>query len=152
MAHRILLLVLLLALRAGPAAAQAECPSRLFVSGYWSTVHVYDACTGAFLRELDSRDRIQGAQAVRLGPDGLLYVISEETSTIHKYRNDTLAYAGEFTRTGPTGPTGLAFDAAGNAFVGGYRTQDVRRYGRDGALSATVVAPRIPRVGINSSP
>ena len=147
MAHRILLIALLLALRAAPAAAQAECPSRLFVSGYWSTVHVYDACTGAFLRELDSRDRIQGAQAVRLGPDGLLYVISEETSTIHKYRNDTLAYAGEFTRTGPTGPTGLAFDATGNAFVGGYRTQDVRRYGRDGALSATVVAPRAAGLG-----
>ena len=74
-------------------------------------------------------------------------MISEETSTIHKYRNDTLAYAGEFTRTGPTGPTGLAFDAAGNAFVGGYRTQDVRRYGRDGALSATVVAPRAVGLG-----
>ena len=46
------------------ASAQTACPSRLFVSGYASTVHVYDACTGAFQRTLDSRTRINGAQAI----------------------------------------------------------------------------------------
>jgi len=125
-----------------PAAGQSPCPARLFVSGYFSNVHVFDACTGAYQRDLDTTGRIQGAQAVRLGPDGLLYVISEDTSTIHKYRNDTLAHAGEFVQTGPTGPTGLVFDATGKAYVGGYRSHDVRRYGRTGALEATVVEAR----------
>lgn len=124
------------------AAAQTACPARLFVSGYFSTVHVFDACTGAYLRDLDGPERIAGPQAVRLGPDGLLYVVSEETSTILKYRNDTLAHAGEFVRTGPTGPTGLAFDAAGTAYVGGYRSHDVRRYAAAGAAGETVIAAR----------
>ncbi|MGE0356846.1 MAG: hypothetical protein AB7P08_08025 [Burkholderiales bacterium] len=141
MTRRILLaLAAALALVPATAAAQGACPSRLFVSGYFSTVHVFDACTGAYLRDLDGRERIRGAQAVRRGPDGFLYVISEETSTIHKYRNDTLEYAGEFARTGPTGPTGLAFDREGRAYVGGYASDDVRRYGRDGKLESTVVA------------
>lgn len=142
MIRRLLLVLALLAWQPAIARDQSPCPSRLFVSGYYSTVHVFDACTGEYLRDLDARTRIEGAQAVRLGPDGLLYVISEETSTIHRYRNDTLAYAGEFARTGPTGPTGLAFDGAGDAFVGGYRSQDVRRYGRDGTLAGTVVPAR----------
>jgi len=72
------LLVVLLTLPgfAGDARGQA-CASRLFVSGYFSTVHVYDACTGAYLRDLDTPTRIRGAQAVRLGPDGLIYVAME---------------------------------------------------------------------------
>ena len=108
---RFALLLLLAALFAPAAAlAQAACGSRLFVSGYFSTVHVFDACTGAYLQDLDTRTRIQGAMAVRLGPDGFLYVVSEETSQILRYRNDTLAYVGEFAATGPIGPTGMVFD------------------------------------------
>ncbi len=129
------------------ASAQSTCGSRLFVSGYFSTVHVYDACSGAYLRDLDSGERLSGPQAVRLGPDGLVYVISEQTGIIHKYRNDTLAYAGEFARPGLIGPTGLAFDAAGEAYVGGYSSQDVRHYGRDGKLVAVVVPPRASGLG-----
>ena len=52
-----------------PAAAQAPCPSRLFVSGYFSTVHVFDACTGAFIRNLDVREHLNGAMAVPTVPD-----------------------------------------------------------------------------------
>src|SRR5687768_11510361 len=87
------LLVVLLTLPgfAGDARGQA-CASRLFVSGYFSTVHVYDACTGAYLRDLDTPTRIRGAQAVRLGPDGLIYVVSELSQQILRYRNDSLAF------------------------------------------------------------
>ena len=49
-------LCLLAALAALSAAAQT-CPSRLFVSGYRSTVHVYDACSGQYLRDLDTHLR-----------------------------------------------------------------------------------------------
>ncbi|HQZ45988.1 MAG TPA: hypothetical protein PK042_07725 [Usitatibacteraceae bacterium] len=142
MTRQLLSLLAALALVATTAVAQTPCASRLFVSGYFSTVHVFDACTGAYLRDLDGRERIVGAQSIRRGPDGFLYVISEETATIHKYRNDTLEYAGEFARTGPTGPTGLAFDHEGRAYVGGYGSHDVRRYRRDGTLEDTVIAFR----------
>lgn len=141
------LLALLACLASLAAAAQSACGSRLFVSGYFSTVHVFDACTGAYLRDLDARTRIQGAQSIRVGPDGLLYVISEETSTIHKYRADTLEYAGVFATTGAIGPTGLAFDAQGKAYVGGYKSQDVKRFSSAGVLEAAVMAPRSAGLG-----
>ena len=51
---------------AGPAAGQSTCAHRLFVSNYFSTVRVFDACTGEYLRDLDAPTRIRGAQAVKL--------------------------------------------------------------------------------------
>jgi sugar lactone lactonase YvrE len=123
------------------ANAQTSC-ARLFVSGWFSTVHVYDACTGQYLRDLDTRARLGGAMAVRLGPDGLLYAVSENGGAIHKYRNDTLEYAGTFAAVGAIGATGLAFDANGIAYVAGYTSDDVRRYDRSGALLGTAVPAR----------
>jgi streptogramin lyase len=113
--------------------AQSSCPARLFASGWQSTVHVYDACTGEYLRDLDTRARLAGAMAVRLGPDGMIYVVAEGTGVIHKYRNDTLEYVGTFANVGLIGATGLAFDADGVAYVAGYTTSDVRKYDRSGA-------------------
>ena len=123
------------------AAAQAPCPSRLYVSGFFSTVHVFDACTGAFLRDLDGHEHLNGAMAVRLGPDRRIYAVSEETATILRYRNDTLAWDGAYVTTGAgTGPTGLAFDAGGVAWVGLFDVDLVRRYAPDGTLIDTPIA------------
>jgi streptogramin lyase len=126
-------LAALLAAFAAPALAQTDCGSRLFVSGFYSTVHVFDACTGQYIRDLDTGARLAGAMAVRLGPDGLLYAVSESNGAIHKYRNDTLEYAGLFAQVGNIGATGLAFDSAGIAYVAGYNSDDVRRFDRAGA-------------------
>lgn len=123
---------LLLAVACLPAAAQTECGSRLFVSGFHSTVHVFDACTGRHIQNLDTGTRLAGAMAVRLGPDGFLYAVSESNGAIHRYRNDTLEYAGLFAQVGNIGATGLAFDAAGVAYVAGYTSDDVKRYDRAG--------------------
>ena len=78
--NRVFTILTLLTSFAAPAAALTTCPHHLLVSGYFSTVHVYDACTGAYLRDLDSRARLAGAQAIRLGPDGLIYVCLLYTS------------------------------------------------------------------------
>ena len=126
-------LAALLAAAAAPALAQTECGSRLFVSGFFSTIHVFDACTGRYLRDLDTPTRLAGAMAVRLGPDGLLYAVSESNGAIHKYRNDTLEHAGLFAQVGNIGATGLAFDGSGVAYVAGYNSDDVKRYDRGGA-------------------
>jgi sugar lactone lactonase YvrE len=126
-------LAVLAVLLPAAAVAQSPCPSRLFVSGFDSTVHVFDACSGQYLRDLDTRARLAGAMAVRLGPDGLIHAVAETAGVIQKYRNDTLEYAGAFAQVPGIGATGLAFDAAGVAYVAGYVSDDVKRFARDGA-------------------
>ena len=90
-------LAFLLAGAAPPAFGQSNCGGKLLVSGYNSNnVHIYDACTGAHLRNLDTENRINGPQALRIGPDGALHVVSENTSRILRYRADTFEPLGEF--------------------------------------------------------
>ncbi len=140
-------LLLLLILAGLPATAQAPCGHRLFVSGYFSTVHVYDACSGQFLRELDSSTRLEGPQAIRLGPDGLIYVVAELKSTIYKYRADTLEFAGIFAITPAMAPLSIDFAADGTAYVAGYTSNDVKKFDRSGALIGAAFPARAS--GIN---
>lgn len=140
-----LYLSLTLILSLGNATAQEpSCGQRLLVSGYLSNnVHVYDACSGAFLRNLDSAGRIQGPQATGIGPDGLLYVVSEGNGRVLAYDPQSL----EFRRVAielPAGygATGLAF-AGGEAYVAGYEYDGVRRFNPlTGALLGDAVPPR----------
>jgi len=125
--------VAFLACFAATAAFAQSCPSRLFVSAYFYTVHVYDACTGAWQRDLDPSGRIRGAQAVRLGPDGLLYVTSEISQQILRYRNDTLEFVDVFATVTGADPTGFDFAPNGDVYVAGFRTDDVRRLSPAGA-------------------
>ena len=134
-------LLALAALAGAFDAAAQSCGSRLFLSGFFSTVHVYDACTGAYLRNLDVSTRLRGAMAVRLGPDGFIYVVAEVGGAIHKYRNDTLEYAGVFATVGNIGATGLAFDAAGVAYVASYNNNTVYRYSPAGAPVGAAFPP-----------
>ena len=60
---KFIVFVLSLAAAVVATAQPSPCVSRLFISGYYSTVHVFDACTGAYLRDLDSNARIKGPQA-----------------------------------------------------------------------------------------
>ncbi len=134
------LLALLLSAITGLSAAQSNpCPARLFVSGYFSTVHVYDACTGAWLRDLDGNERIAGAQAVKLGPDGLIYVVSEMKQQILRYRNDTLAFVDVFATLPGADPTGFAFAPDGSVYVAAFGTNNVRRLSATGAALGVAV-------------
>ena len=127
-----IIVVLCALLAAGRALAESpaqspSCGARLFLSGYFSTVHVFDACTGAYLRDLDTNARIKGPQAVKLGPDGLVYVTSENTQQILRYRNDTLEFVDVFATLPGADPTGFAFAPNGDVYVAAYKTSDVRR-------------------------
>jgi streptogramin lyase len=120
-------------------AAQTAC-APLLVSGYFSTVHVYDACTGASRGTLEGAD-LSGPQAIRQA-GGYLYVVAEQAGAIHRFRADTLAWVDTPVRT-PAGmdPTGVAIGPDGDLYVGGYSSQSVLRFdGRTGALEGTVVA------------
>ena len=88
------------------AQAQDNCSTLLMVSGYRSNnVKIYDGCTYEYLRDLDDGNRIRGAQAVRMGPDGLLYVVSEINNRILRYDAQTLEFVDIFIRDDPNTPT-----------------------------------------------
>jgi hypothetical protein len=123
-------------------SAQTPCGGKLLVSGYFSNnVHIFDACTGAHLRNLDTANRIAGPQAIRLGPDGAIYVVSENSSQILRYRADTFEYLGEFIALSlDTAPTGLTFGTNGEVYVGGYASEDVKRFDANGRNPTRAVA------------
>ncbi|MEO8673135.1 MAG: hypothetical protein ABI411_17605 [Tahibacter sp.] len=135
------LLFATLALLSVAFAAQAEsCGAKLLVSGYYSTVHIYDACSGAYLRNLDTGGRITGAQALRLGPDGRIWVVSESNGAILRYRADNFDFVDVFANVGTIGATGLDFAPNGDVYIGAYDTSSVGRYdAHDGHLIETVI-------------
>ncbi|MBN8480806.1 MAG: hypothetical protein J0L88_04355 [Xanthomonadales bacterium] len=112
-----------------PAARAQPCSHHLFVSGYFSNnVAIFDACTGAFLRQLDGAGRIRGAQAVRINPvDGLIYVVSEGNDQIQRYRREAgYPFVDVFAQLGAAiDPTGIDFTAGGRVFVASYGTSRV---------------------------
>lgn len=128
MNRRIGLLALILLLAACSAQAQ-PCSHHLLVSGYFSNnVAVYDACSGAFLRQLETAGRIQGAQAVRINPaDGLIYVVSEGNDQIQRYRRDAnYSFVDVFAQLAANiDPTGIDFGADGRVYVASYGTSSV---------------------------
>ena len=112
-------------LLAGCAVVRAgTCANDLFVSGYFSNnVAIYDACSGAFLRQLEQAGRIQGAQAVRYNArDNLIYVVSEGNGQIQRYRHDaTYAFVDVFAQFAANfDPTGIAFGPGGEVYVASY--------------------------------
>lgn len=129
----------LLALAALAPRVDAGC-SKVLVSGYFSSVHVYDGCSGAFERELDQRARLLGAQAIR-ERNGLLYIVAEELNSIQRYRADTFAFVDTFiTVPGNPGITGISFGPDGDVYLGGYTSDSVFRFdGTTGAAKGEVV-------------
>jgi DNA-binding beta-propeller fold protein YncE len=127
---RIPIFLATLALIAGSSAAHAQaCSSYLFVSGYFSNnVAIYDACSGAFLRQLETAGRIQGAQAVRYNPaNDLIYVVSEGNDQIQRYRrNNDFEFVDVFAQLpGNNDPTGIDFGIDDEVYVANYGTSSV---------------------------
>lgn len=119
-----------LALVAACSTANAQpCSHHLMVSGYFSdNVAIYDGCSGAFLRQLDSSGRIDGAQAVRYNPaDDLIYVVSEGNDRILRYRHaSTYEFVDVFAQlAGNIDPTGIAFGPNDQVYVASYGTSSV---------------------------
>lgn len=125
---------------AGPASAQAPT---LLVSGYTSeAVHAFDA-GGASLGELGD---VPGAQSLRYGPDGHLYVCAELDDAVLRFDGLTGAPLGPFVWDDPqtpadeTGgldaPTAAVFGPDGMLYVASFSLDAVLRY--DGVTGAFV--------------
>lgn len=140
-----------LGLAAGSVQAQTSCSARLLVSGYFSNnVHVYNACTGAFERLLDSQSRISGAQTTRVSADGKLYVVSEGNGQVLRYDAQTLAFeSAVIALPANFGGTGMVLADAGEIWVAGYTYDGVRRFSAAGLSLGDVVAPRA--AGLNGA-
>lgn len=137
--RRLFLLFSTFALAAGATSAEASRCARVLVSGYYSTVHIYDGCSGAPLGQLDARSRLTGAQAIRRH-QGELYVIAEGRGVVERYREDTLGHVDTpFVSTAAAGITGIDLAADGRAYVGRYNTSDVIRFNAPGAEPSVVV-------------
>jgi DNA-binding beta-propeller fold protein YncE len=135
--HPVLLIAFTCLAAAGGQALAADC-GRILVSGYGSTVHVYDACSGSFLRTLAPRAQLNGAQAIR-EHDGLLYVVAEGRGKVVRFDATTLDFVDEFISTAQAeGLTGIDLDSQGQAYVGAYNTGQIMRFSTSGAFTATV--------------
>jgi len=139
----ILILIGLISVPFTDLPAQEECGRKLLVSSYdTNDVKVYDACTGEHLRSM-AGGGLDGAQAIRRGPDGYLYVVSEETNRVIRFDADTLEFVDVFASddTGVLeGPTGLDFGPGGDLYVGGFGSNNVVRFDGDtGQLKGEVI-------------
>ncbi|HUN82411.1 MAG TPA: hypothetical protein VMV81_12985 [Phycisphaerae bacterium] len=143
--------VLLILTTIAGLTADVRAGVELWASGYNSNqVHRYDAATGAFLGTFGPGGDLHGTQAITLGPDGLLYVCSEEAQKVLRYDRHTLAYIDEFIFNDPStpqdetgglnGPTAALFGPDGNLYVLSFNSNSVIRYnGVTGAYIDTFI-------------
>ncbi|HSG88705.1 MAG TPA: hypothetical protein VLA56_05810, partial [Pseudomonadales bacterium] len=115
---------------AGGAPAAPACDAELLVSHYDADrVARFDGCSGAWLGDLRHDGELAGPQALRLGPDGLLYVVSERNDRILRFDPRTHAFVDVWLESPRlAAPTAIDFGADGAAFIGSYGGDRVLRY------------------------
>ena len=119
--------------------SDASCGEEILVSLYTAgDVARVDACDGSLLGTLEDGGRLAGAQTLRMGPDGLLYVVSEENHRILRFDGGTLAFVDVWLEDARLAkPTALDFGPDGAAYIGSYAGGRVWRFA-DGELSVFV--------------
>lgn len=91
----------------------------------------YDIETGDFVDIFASN--IAGPTRMKVGPDGLLYVLQwTGLGRVLRYRLDG-TFVDEFTQIGVPQAIGLGWDTAGRLYVSSYNGGSVRRFDTDGA-------------------
>jgi sugar lactone lactonase YvrE len=107
---------------------------------YLNEVLRFNGTTGAFIDVFvtGGSGGLNGAYGLTFGPDGNLYVVSQNTASVLAYDGKS----GAFLRTvvaprsgGLDTPVGVVFGADGNLYVSSYKTNSVLRYdGKSGAF------------------
>lgn len=93
-------------------------------------INRHDATTGEFIDVFASN--IAQPTRIRIGPDGLLYVLQwVGTGRVLRYDLDG-NFVDEFTTVGVPNSIGLDWDAAGNLYVSSFNNANVRRFDAQG--------------------
>ncbi|MFN7974924.1 MAG: hypothetical protein U0166_21660 [Acidobacteriota bacterium] len=127
------------------ASGAAVAAPRILVSGYDSDdATIFGHPGGAFLGKLGAGGSLNGVQAIRVGPEGLLYVANEEGDDVVRYDRTTGAFVDVFVQPGAgglDGTTGLTWGPDGDLYVPSFNTDSILHFdGTTGAPVGTFVA------------
>lgn len=124
----------------------------LLVCGFGSdSVGRYDLDTGEHLGDLGPAEDLDGALGITVGPDGQIYVGSEESNMVLRFDGTTGAFVDRFVWDDPAtpdddetgglmGPGAVVFGPDGDLYVSSFDSDAVLRYdGTTGAFKAIFV-------------
>jgi streptogramin lyase len=119
-------------------------PTLLVCSFVADSVTRFDLATGEFLGALGPSEDLDGALGVTVGPDGQIYVASEESNMVLRYDGASGAFIDRFVWDDPgtpddetgglSGPGAVLFGADGMLYVSSFDSDAILRY--DGATGA----------------
>lgn len=145
--HSIVWAEVLGVLFATQCVACAGPPDELVVSGFTSdSLVAFDAWTGELRGQYAGSTDLNGTLGVVLGPDGLLYVASEDSNMVLRFDPATRTFVDRFVWDDPAtpqldetggllGPASVLFGADGNLYVSSFDGDAVLRYdGQTGAF------------------
>ncbi len=104
----------------------------------------FDATTGAFIDEFATG--IGGPTRMKIGADGLLYVLQwQGNGKVRRYNLDG-SFLGDFTLTAVSNAIGMDWDASGNLYISSYNGKFVQKFGPTGTdmgkfVSTNLVGP-----------
>jgi len=91
----------------------------------------FNATTGVFINEFATG--IGAPTRIKIGPDGLLYVLQWQGNGKVKRYNLDGTFVDDFTAVGVTNSIGLDWDDAGNLYVSSYNGKYVKKFSPTGA-------------------
>lgn len=133
-------------LSAATAGCAAGPPSQLLVTGFTAdAIARYDATSAERLGSFGPGSGMNGPLCARVGPDGWLYVASEESNSVLRFDRCTGDFHDVFVPAGAgglAGPAALTWLPGGDLLVASFNSDAVLRYdGATGAFKSTFVAP-----------
>lgn len=130
----------------GSTGEPGEALELLVCSFFGDSVARFDLATGTFLGELGPSDDLDGALGIVVGPDGQIYVASEEANMVLRFDGATGAFVDRFVWDDPrtpndetgglAGPGAVLFGPDGQLYVSSFDSDAILRY--DGATGAFV--------------
>ena len=135
-------IILLLSLQSGisvalvPELGDENCDSLILVSDWDSNnVKIFDGCSGAYVKNLDSQNLVDGPLGILQAPDGDVLLVSENNKRLLKYDFETLSTGtvimGDDPNTAPVedtfiaGPSGAIIDSDGFMYAASYTQNKV---------------------------
>lgn len=117
----------------------ARADELLVTSFFSDRVDRFSLPTGASLGPLDLAGGLDGPLCTRIGPDGKLYVASEESNSIKRYNPADGSFIDTFVSPGSgglAGPSGVTWGLDGHLYVSSFDNNSVLKY--DGATGAFI--------------